>query len=170
MTVPEVELDRRYSPPGASAVPWAEGERVLRDAEVFWISTVRPDGRPHVTPLLAVWHDGALHFCTGAVEVKAHNLRANDQVVLTTGANRYAEGLDVVLEGEAEPVRDDDRLRTLADAWVAKYGDDWRFDVCEGAFRSPSGDSHEVLVFAVTPARVMGYARGPGGSATRWRF
>ncbi len=28
-------------------------------------STVRPDGRPHVTPLLAVWADDALHFCTG---------------------------------------------------------------------------------------------------------
>jgi hypothetical protein len=33
-------------------------------AEVHWLSTVRPDGRPHVAPLIAVWVDDALVFCT----------------------------------------------------------------------------------------------------------
>jgi len=32
----------------------------LEKAEVFWLSTVRPDGRPHVTPMVSVWLDGAL--------------------------------------------------------------------------------------------------------------
>ena len=35
---------------------------------------VRRDGRPHVTPLPAMWLDGALHLCTGAHEEKARNL------------------------------------------------------------------------------------------------
>jgi predicted pyridoxine 5'-phosphate oxidase superfamily flavin-nucleotide-binding protein len=30
---------------------------VLQAAELFWISTVRPDGQPQVTPLVAVWHE-----------------------------------------------------------------------------------------------------------------
>jgi hypothetical protein len=34
---------------------------------------VRADGRPHVTPLISVLVDGALHFCTGATEQKAKN-------------------------------------------------------------------------------------------------
>jgi Pyridoxamine 5'-phosphate oxidase len=74
---------------------------VLEAAELFWISTVRADGRPHVTPLVAAWLDGAIHFHTGADEQKAANLRANPHVVLTTGCNRWNEGLDVVVEGEA---------------------------------------------------------------------
>jgi hypothetical protein len=40
----------------------------------FWLSTARPDGRPHVTPFIAVWLDEALWFCTGADELKAKNL------------------------------------------------------------------------------------------------
>ena len=49
---------------------WAEGRRRIDEAEVFWLSTVRPDGRPHVTPLLAVWHEDAMYFCTGPEERK----------------------------------------------------------------------------------------------------
>lgn len=35
---------------------------------------MRADGRPHVTPLVAVWLDGAPHFSTGPAEQKAVNL------------------------------------------------------------------------------------------------
>lgn len=49
------ELDGRFSDPGAEPTPWAQTEQTLREAQLFWISTVRRDGRPHVTPLVAVW-------------------------------------------------------------------------------------------------------------------
>ena len=45
---------------GATATPWEDVVGVLGSAELFWISTVRTNGRPHVTPLPAVWRDGAL--------------------------------------------------------------------------------------------------------------
>jgi nitroimidazol reductase NimA-like FMN-containing flavoprotein (pyridoxamine 5'-phosphate oxidase superfamily) len=64
----------------------------LQTAELFWISTVRPDGRPHVTPLVAVWVDRAIHFHTGAEEQKFANLRTNPHVVLTTGCNQWDRG------------------------------------------------------------------------------
>ena len=35
-----------------------------------WLTTVRADGRPHVTPLVAVWLDDAIHFSTGPEEQK----------------------------------------------------------------------------------------------------
>lgn len=57
---PEGRLDHRYSSPEAGKPPWEEVERLITEAELFWVSTVRPDGRPHVTPLLAVWSAGAL--------------------------------------------------------------------------------------------------------------
>ena len=86
------ELDERFSDSGG--VPGAVGGHgaALGAAQLFWISTVRPDGRPHVTPLVAVWLDGAPHFATGPEEQKAHNLGVNPHVVLTTGCNGWDEG------------------------------------------------------------------------------
>ncbi|OIJ67159.1 pyridoxamine 5'-phosphate oxidase family protein [Streptomyces mangrovisoli] len=165
--VPETRLDARYSDPAAVAVPWARARELLAAAELFWISTVRPDGRPHVTPLPAVWADGALHFCTGAEERKALNLAANPRVVLTTGRNTWDEGYDVVVEGEAARVTDDGRLRVLAAAWEEKYGPAWRFDVVNGVFRHGGGDA---LVFSVAPRTVFGFGKGEPFSQTRWRF
>src|SRR5919198_5237455 len=55
MTQPVTELDTRFSDRDAVATDWATTRRTLEEAELFWISTVRADGRPHVTPLVAVW-------------------------------------------------------------------------------------------------------------------
>ena len=106
---------------------------------MYWLSTVRPDGRPHVTTLLSVWVDGALYFCTGAEERKAKNLAENPQCILTTGSNSFEDGLDVVVEGEAVNVRDEARLQRVADAYETKYGADWHFDVRDGVFHHGAG-------------------------------
>jgi nitroimidazol reductase NimA-like FMN-containing flavoprotein (pyridoxamine 5'-phosphate oxidase superfamily) len=164
---PETRLDPRYSSPDATATTWADARELLERAELFWIATVRPDGRPHVTPLIAVWFDGALHFCTGPEERKARNLAENRHVVLTTGVNTMGDGLDVVIEGEAVNVTDDARLRELADAWVEKYGEEWRFEVRGGAFHHRAGGA---LVFAVAPRTAFGFGKGAKFSQTRWRF
>jgi nitroimidazol reductase NimA-like FMN-containing flavoprotein (pyridoxamine 5'-phosphate oxidase superfamily) len=167
--MPTPELDARFSSAQASPTDWAEARELLQDAEVFWISTVRPDGRPHVTPLIAVWLDDALYFCTGPSERKARNLEHNRHCVLTTGTNAIDEGLDVVVEGDAVRVTDDARLRRIADEYVAKYGEDWRFDVRDGAFAHSSGEG-VALVFEVAPRKAFGFRKGDEFSQTRWRF
>ncbi|MER6343733.1 pyridoxamine 5'-phosphate oxidase family protein [Streptomyces sp. NPDC001595] len=164
---PHTRLDPRYSDETATAIPWARAEALLAAAELFWISTVRPDGRPHVTPLPAVWSAGALHFCTGPRERKARNLAANPQVVLTTGTNTWNEGYDLVVEGAAARVGDDGRLRELAAAWEAKYGAFWHFEVRDGCFHHGAG---RALVFRVAPRTVFGFGKGEPFSQTRWRF
>ncbi|MFF4228143.1 pyridoxamine 5'-phosphate oxidase family protein [Streptomyces sp. NPDC001820] len=164
---PVAELDPRYSDPKATAADWAEAVALLEAAEIFWLSTVRPDGRPHVTPLIAVWLDGGLHFCTGADERKAKNLRDNQEVVLTTGANALSEGCDVVVEGAAARVTDEERLRSLAAAYTEKYGADWQFDVRDGAF---VGDGGAALVFRVEPRTAFGFGKGDPYAQTRWQF
>lgn len=166
-SLPLTELDARYSDPKAAAADWTEAVGRLRSAETFWLTTVRPDGRPHVTPLIAVWHDEALHFCTGADERKARNLRHNQEVVLTTGVNSLSEGSDVVIEGEAVRVTDESHLRSLAGAYVEKYGKEWTFDVRDGVF---VGDGGEALVFQVAPRTAFGFAKGEVFGQTRWRF
>jgi general stress protein 26 len=163
---PVAELDARFSDSGVSTTSWADVRRTIQEAEIFWISTVRSDGRPHVTPLPAVWQEGALYFCTGADEQKGVNLARNGNCALTTGNNAWKSGLDVVVEGNARRVTDDARLHSLADAWESKYHGDWQFDVVNGAFTHEAG---EAIVFEVVPTKVLAFAKGEFAQ-TRFRF
>jgi nitroimidazol reductase NimA-like FMN-containing flavoprotein (pyridoxamine 5'-phosphate oxidase superfamily) len=94
-----------FSSANATPTEWSQAREELASAEVYWLSTVRPDGRPHVTPLLGIWLEGALYFCTGPEERKAKNLSENRHCVLTTGQSTL-DGLDLVIEGTAERVSD----------------------------------------------------------------
>jgi PPOX class probable F420-dependent enzyme len=161
------ELDARYSSPDAQPTEWPDACRQLAAAEIFWVTTVRADGRPHSTPLIAVWADDALYFCTGPDEQKAKNLSQNSHCILTTGCNTFGEGLDLVVEGEAVNVRDEARLVRLAAAFEAKYGVDWHFDVRDGAFQHGPGSA---LVYEVAPTTAYGFGKGEKSSHTRWRF
>ncbi|GAA2383767.1 pyridoxamine 5'-phosphate oxidase family protein [Streptomyces glaucosporus] len=165
---PVAELDPRFSDEDAVPTAWPEAERALETAEVFWLSTVRVDGRPHVTPLLAVWLDGAPHFCTGPGEQKARNLERNPRCALTTGTGSLREGLDLVVEGDAARVLDDAGLRRLARLYETKYGPDWRFTAHDGAFHDRRGG--EAHVYRITPTVVFGFAKGGPYAQTRWRF
>jgi hypothetical protein len=49
-TEPTAKLDARFSDERAEATPWADAARALEEAELYWLTTVRADGRPHVTP------------------------------------------------------------------------------------------------------------------------
>jgi hypothetical protein len=83
-----------FSSTHAEPTAWSRGRAELRDAEVYWLSTVRPNGRPHITPLLGIWTGDALYFCTGTDERKAKNLTRNPRCTLMT-----ARPLEDPLEG-----------------------------------------------------------------------
>jgi nitroimidazol reductase NimA-like FMN-containing flavoprotein (pyridoxamine 5'-phosphate oxidase superfamily) len=150
-------LDTRFSGPDAVATSWDETRRVLEAAELFWVSTVRADSRPHVTPLVAVWLDGAIHFSTGADEQKAVNLQGNPHVILTTGLSQWDRGLDVIVEGDAVQVTDDQVLERLAAAWKTKWDGRWQYDVRDGSFHHARGAAR---VFSVTPTKILAFAKG----------
>jgi general stress protein 26 len=167
MNEPVTKIDARFSDPGTVATSWEETRHVLEEAELFWISTVRADGRPHVTPLVAVWLDGALHFSTGPTEQKAMNLRGNPHVILTTGCNHWEEGVDVVVEGDAVQITDKDLLHRLASVWATKWEGQWQFQVYDGSFQSPHGGTS--LVFSVRPTKILAFGKGTF-SHTRHQF
>jgi general stress protein 26 len=163
---PTTTLDPRFSDPDTSPTTWDDTVRTLETAELFWITTVRADGRPHVSPLAAVWFGGAIHFTTGAAEQKAMNLRTTPHVILTTGCNHWDRGLDVVVEGDAVQVTDDAALQRLADAWRTKWDGRWQFEAREGVFHHEAG---EALVFSVAPIKVLAFGKG-SFTHTRHRF
>ena len=165
---PTGELDPRFSDANATPTPWAEARDQLERAKAYWLSTVRPDGRPHVTTVAAVWVDGALHVTTGRSERKARNLAENVHCVVTTGTDRF-DGLDVVVEGEAALVTDEARLQRLADAYVAKYDQLFVFQVRDGALWI-EGSEDPGLAYEVRATRAFGFAKGDPFSQTRWLF
>jgi hypothetical protein len=165
--LPVTTLDTRYSGELAEATPWPEALVLLEQAELFWVSSVRLDGRPHVTPVVALWMDGALYFSSGAEEQKSRNFAANPHCVVTTGCNTWHEGVDIVLHGEVVIVRDLSQLRRVADGFFAKYGNDWAFEVADdGTFNGPGG----ALVYQLKPTQALGFGKGHPFSHTRWDF
>jgi nitroimidazol reductase NimA-like FMN-containing flavoprotein (pyridoxamine 5'-phosphate oxidase superfamily) len=160
-----------FSHPDATPTPWDLGREQVVAADTFWLSTVRPDGRPHVTPLIGVWHGDAIWFTTGPAERKARNLAENAACILTTGRPDLVDGaLDVVLEGRAERVTDDIELQQVAEAFAAKYGTGtWDFVVHDGAFSHREADGR-ALVFRVRPVRGLGFRKGRIASQTTWHF
>jgi nitroimidazol reductase NimA-like FMN-containing flavoprotein (pyridoxamine 5'-phosphate oxidase superfamily) len=168
-------IDPRYGDPSAPAPSWADIERVLTDAQLYWIITVRRDGRPHAVPLVGVWQNGVFAFCTGSDEQKQRNLDANPHVAVTTGstgANGWNSGKDVVVEGAAVRVTEPEALQGLADAWFAKYGEDWRYEVRGEEFVEAGGSGAATdggaWVYTVSPAKVIAFG-DPHGQTT-YRF
>lgn len=165
---PDAELGP-FSSPAARATPWAAALAAIGEAEVFWLSTVRPDGRPHVTPLLAAWSLGGMCFTTGGQERKARNLDRNPHCVLTTGTNALT-GLDVVIEGVASPVGDRlERERAVAD-FETKYG---------AHLTDPGGTWYglgeaviagDVRLYRVAPATGFAFGKLPVSSQTRYTW
>jgi PPOX class probable F420-dependent enzyme len=103
-------------------------QRLLTEQNV-WLATVRPDGRPHLTPIWFVWTDDHLWVCTGADSVKVRNVRRNPKVsvALESGNSPVAgEGTAHVHVGGTPPP-------PVVDAFVAKYDWDITSDADYGA-------------------------------------
>ena len=82
---------------------------------------------------------------------------------LTTGTNTWAEGLDVVVEGTAVRIAERDRLQAIADAYVAKYGEVWRFTVGDGVF----GEGEmAAAVFRIEAEKILAFAKDPHAQTT----
>jgi general stress protein 26 len=171
---PATKLDQRFSSPDAKALPWSMAQTRLEQALTYWLTTVRSDGRPHVTPLIGLWTHGSFYFCTSESEQKAKNLAQNKHCLVMISPDSGSGELDVVAEGEAEMVRDEACLQRVARGLMAKY-DDWHVEVRDGVLCMrrpdvPDSENHP-LVFELSPAKALGFGRDGGTfSQTRWRF
>lgn len=161
----------RGTDPGATSGPmsWDKATSRMARAEWFWLTTVRADKRPHVMPILAVWSDGALYFCSKDSAQKSRNLTANDHCVITTDAG----DAHLIVEGLGRRVAERDVLERVSDVFRKIY--DWstrvegdRLDADEGA---PTSGGPPYDLFEVRPTKAFALPAGGGTFApTRWRF
>jgi hypothetical protein len=63
-------------------------------------------------------------------------------------------------------VADRDALQRLVDAYEAKYGSAWHFDVGDGVFGT---GEDAAAVFRIEPAKVLAFAKDPHAQTT-YRF
>jgi hypothetical protein len=160
------KLDTRFSE-ATEPVSWQQVSDALTGAELYWLTTIRTDGRPHITPLVGAWVDDGFVFCTGPEEQKARNLEHGAAVAVTTGVNTWKDGLDVVVEGNAQRLTGVQNLSPLADAIREKYHGEWDFTPDDAGFgHSAGGLAH---VFRVAPTKVIAFAKSPHGQTT-FRF
>ena len=163
------ELDRDFSDSAATPAPWWEVRHILEAAQTYWLSTVRTDGRPHVTPVAGVWVDDAVHVTTGDGEQKRRNLDANAHCVLTTGCKGF-EGTDVVVEADAAEVTDLGRLQVVAEAYASKYRNTFPFDVGDGHLTLRDAKDSVVRCYRLRPRKVFAFKKDDPFGQTRWRF
>ena len=95
----------------------------LETEKNIWVATVRPDGRPHLTPVWFAWFDEKFYICIPANSVKARNFTENPRVALS-----LEDGVNpVICEGTAHPIPKPgpDEVRSI---YKAKYGWDYVAD------------------------------------------
>jgi general stress protein 26 len=134
-------------------LPWAWAEERLRGSRNYWVASTRPDGRPHLMPVWAVWTGDALYFSTARTSTKARNLFANPTCSASTEHGNEA----VILEGSVLHEEDHSVLRPVWDLYKAKY--DWGLE--------------SESMFVLRPKLAFAFietAEQFASAATRWRF
>lgn len=146
-------------------LPWAWAEEQLRKAQNYWFATVRPDGRPHATPVWGVWLDGVLYFDGSGETRRMRNIEANPEVAV------HLESGDevLILEGRAEQAATPpDRALTgrLSAAYTEKYQ--------RHAYAPPPDQWDGGGLYAMRPRLALGWTFREGEefgkTYTRWRF
>jgi nitroimidazol reductase NimA-like FMN-containing flavoprotein (pyridoxamine 5'-phosphate oxidase superfamily) len=134
-------------------LPWEWALERLSGSHNYWLTTVHPDGAPHVMPVWGVWLEGAWYFSTGATSRKSRNLERNARCVV---CNENAEE-GVIVEGTAKRLEHSDIPAEAFVDYKAKYG--WELDPKRGP------------VWKVTPLVVfaMPEKQFPQG-VTKWVF
>ena len=143
---------------GRGLLPWSWAEDRLTKSHDYWVATARPDGRPHLMPVWAVWDGRALWFSSSVGSRKARNLSDEPRCSIATD-NAWEP---VVLEGVARVVTDHDALARYIALENEKYGTDYTVDFLDPAVNA---------TLRVEPWWVFSLTEDDfTGSPTRWSF
>jgi hypothetical protein len=120
-----------------------------------WLATTRPDGRPHVMPVIAFWIDGAIHIVTGESTRKARNLAADGRCVIATSSTTLPS-IDIVVEGRADPLIEGDAVGHIAEVLSASgWPVEAKGDKVYGP-NAPTAGPPPYTIFRIVPSKVFG--------------
>jgi hypothetical protein len=143
-----------------------------------WLATTRPDGRPHLMPVITTCIDGEIHIVAGEGTRKGRNLAADGRCVIAMSSTTLPS-LDIVIEGRAEPLTDDDVVRHLAEVFT-KSG--WPLeangDKVDGP-HAPTAGPPPYTIYRIVPSKAFGlpgmhgmdqFEQSELPKPTRWKF
>ena len=143
-----------------------------------WLATIRPDGQPHLMPVIAFWIDGALHIVAGEGTRKARNLASDARCVIAMSSTRLPS-LDLVVEGRADALSDHDAVRHVTEFLEQR---NWpleaKGDKVYGP-NAPTAGPPPYTIFRIVPSTVFGLPGMYGmdqfdpkdlPKPTRWEF
>ena len=134
-----------------------------------WLTTINPDGSPHVTGIGGLYADGAFWFQSGTQTRKARNLARDSRCALSVATDEF----DLVVQGEARQVTDAPTVaamaaRWAAEGWPARLDESGRAITAE--YNAPSAGPPPWIVYRVIPRAATALQTVVPGGATRWRF
>ena len=119
-------------------------------ADCSWLSTLRPDFRPHSAPIWHVWTNGCAYVVTKDSAVKVENIRHHSSVVLTHPDPHKA----IIIEGDARIV--EGKTGMLRPLFKAKY--DWDIGT----------DEDYTTIIEVRSQKVLAWGEEGAGYRQRW--
>jgi hypothetical protein len=175
------KTERNLDGYGAPQIPWRKVTERLEqgltqapgtggpDRHTGWLTTIRPDGRPHVVPLGILWLDGAFYFTAGAPTRRAKNIAHNPNCVLTVATHDF----DLVVEGKAAKLTDPARVQHIAElyrseGWPATVDDSGTS--LTAPYSAPSAGPPPWDVYEITPETVFAFGTAEPYGAARWQF
>ena len=96
----------------------AHADARLRREPIIWLSTTRPDGRPHLVPVW-FWWDGETVLVFSKPDQKVRNLRQTPHVMLALDSAEQGEDI-VMLRGVAT-LLDEPISAVMSPAYAEKY-------------------------------------------------
>jgi PPOX class probable F420-dependent enzyme len=140
-------------------IPWSKIDHFLRAFRSIWISTTRPNGRPHSVPVWYVWDGHNIYFISARSLQKSKNLAHQPWVVVHAG-----DGDDVIiLEGRAEIVTDHAERENVDVAYRTKYVD-------PGSGAQATIFEPGVHLYRVNVQHIMAWEYGTVTHRTDWKF
>lgn len=179
MQAVEPKTERNLDGYGAAPIAWSRVRQRLDEGftqapktggpsrHTTWLTTINPDGSPHVMPLGSLWIDGAFYFTSGPGTRKGKNLSRDPRCALAIAS----EPFDLVIEGDARRVTNAATLERLAEAY-RRTG--WNPTVRDGAltaeYSAPSAGPPPWNVYEVKPKILYALATDQPGGATKFVF
>jgi pyridoxamine 5'-phosphate oxidase-like protein len=134
-----------------------------------WLSTINPDGSPHVTGIGALWAEGSFWFETGERSRKGRNIARDPRCSLSLAMDTF----DLVVEGQASRVTDRETVAARAAEWAAEGWPaqvDPSGEALTAEYSAPSAGPPPWAVYRINVSRATALATTAPGGATRWDF
>ena len=134
------------------------------DRHTPWLTTINPDGSPHVTPVGVVVVDGVWYFSSGPATRKSRNIAGDPRCVVSIATQPF----DLVIEGSAARVTDAEELAAVAANSTAGLARQVDGDALTAEYSAPSAGPPPWHVYRITPATVFAFGTAEPYGATKF--